>query len=75
MIYQTRQFFSKILIIMNNINFGASFISILIGSFVVSDKLFYLLNFQARLGLTEYQAVKQMYDGVKELIRLEQEQK
>jgi len=31
----------------------------------------YDISNQARLGLSEYQAVKQMYDGIKELIRLE----
>ncbi|CAD5216703.1 unnamed protein product [Bursaphelenchus okinawaensis] len=33
----------------------------------------YDISNRARLGLSEYQAVKQMYDGVKELIRLEKE--
>ena len=28
---------------------------------------------QARLGLTEFEAVKQMYDGVKKLIEMEKE--
>jgi len=31
----------------------------------------YDISNKARLGLSEYQAVKQMYDGIKELIRLE----
>uniref|UniRef100_A0A0K0E6X3 arginine kinase n=1 Tax=Strongyloides stercoralis TaxID=6248 RepID=A0A0K0E6X3_STRER len=35
----------------------------------------YDISNKARLGLTEYQAVKQMYDGVKELIRMEEESK
>uniref|UniRef100_A0AC35TN06 Arginine kinase n=1 Tax=Rhabditophanes sp. KR3021 TaxID=114890 RepID=A0AC35TN06_9BILA len=32
----------------------------------------YDISNKARLGITEYQAVKQMYDGIKELIRIEQ---
>ncbi|CAD5205832.1 unnamed protein product [Bursaphelenchus okinawaensis] len=35
----------------------------------------YDISNKARLGLSEYEAVKQMYDGVKELIRLEQQEK
>uniref|UniRef100_A0A0K0FDC1 arginine kinase n=1 Tax=Strongyloides venezuelensis TaxID=75913 RepID=A0A0K0FDC1_STRVS len=35
----------------------------------------YDISNKARLGLTEYQAVKQMYDGVKELIKMEEESK
>jgi len=31
----------------------------------------YDVSNKARLGLTEYQAVKQMYDGVKRLIEME----
>lgn len=33
----------------------------------------YDISNKARLGLSEYQAVKQMYDGIKELIKLEKE--
>ena len=33
----------------------------------------YDISNKRRMGLTEYQAVKEMYDGLKELIRLEQE--
>nr|ACO56119.1 arginine kinase [Ascaris suum] len=35
----------------------------------------YDISNKARLGVSEYEAVKQMYDGVKELIRLEEKEK
>jgi len=35
----------------------------------------YDISNKARLGLSEYEAVKQMYDGIKELIRLEENEK
>lgn len=35
----------------------------------------YDISNKNRLGITEYEAVKQMYDGVKELIRLEEQEK
>ncbi|VDD86023.1 unnamed protein product [Enterobius vermicularis] len=35
----------------------------------------YDISNKRRLGISEYEAVKQMYDGVKELIRLEKEMK
>ena len=33
----------------------------------------YDISNKRRMGLTEYQAVKEMYDGLQELIRLEKE--
>lgn len=43
------------------------------GQIIVAETHFWLLKIsnKARLGLTEYQAVRQMYDGVKKLIELE----
>ena len=35
----------------------------------------YDISNKARLGLSEYEAVKQMYDGVKKLIELEKAEK
>lgn len=40
------------------------------------NEILYLpYEYQARLGLSEYQAVKQMYDGVKKLIEMEKKEK
>ncbi|ETN84618.1 hypothetical protein NECAME_17073 [Necator americanus] len=42
------------------------------GEHTESDGGVYDISNKARLGLSEYQAVKQMYDGVKELIAAEE---
>ncbi|VDN36612.1 unnamed protein product [Cylicostephanus goldi] len=45
------------------------------GIYDISNKVetkVFVLSLQGRLGISEYEAVKQMYDGVKELIRAEE---
>lgn len=43
------------------------------GEHTESEDSFYDISNRRRLGLTEYEAVKEMYDGIKEMIQMERE--